>query len=175
MSYHRFLSVVTSNSGGCGKSPSSNYSSYSPPHSYIPSSLLSSPSSCPSFKTGTGGGGGSFRHSSDPHAAASSFLSDFSPVTGSGGGAWRDHAHPHHPHPSNPLMSSHQSFAVGPPIMKRKKPRTSFTRLQICELEKRFHQQKYLASGERAGLASKLNMTDSQVKTWFQNRRTKWR
>ena len=60
-------------------------------------------------------------------------------------------------------------------LMKRKKPRTSFTRLQICELEKRFHQQKYLASGERATLASKLNMTDSQVKTWFQNRRTKWR
>ncbi|XP_038045307.1 T-cell leukemia homeobox protein 3-like [Patiria miniata] len=58
---------------------------------------------------------------------------------------------------------------------KRKKPRTSFTRLQICELEKRFHRQKYLASAERAGLAKTLKMTDAQVKTWFQNRRTKWR
>ncbi|KAL4631178.1 T-cell leukemia homeobox protein 3-like [Arapaima gigas] len=58
---------------------------------------------------------------------------------------------------------------------KRKKPRTSFSRLQICELEKRFHRQKYLASVERAALAKTLKMTDAQVKTWFQNRRTKWR
>ncbi|XP_009465282.1 PREDICTED: T-cell leukemia homeobox protein 2 [Nipponia nippon] len=58
---------------------------------------------------------------------------------------------------------------------KRKKPRTSFSRVQICELEKRFHRQKYLASAERATLAKALKMTDAQVKTWFQNRRTKWR
>uniref|UniRef100_A0A3B3BH32 T cell leukemia homeobox 1 n=1 Tax=Oryzias melastigma TaxID=30732 RepID=A0A3B3BH32_ORYME len=58
---------------------------------------------------------------------------------------------------------------------KKKKPRTSFSRLQICELEKRFHRQKYLASAERAALAKALKMTDAQVKTWFQNRRTKWR
>uniref|UniRef100_A0A6I8SEC8 T cell leukemia, homeobox 2 n=1 Tax=Xenopus tropicalis TaxID=8364 RepID=A0A6I8SEC8_XENTR len=58
---------------------------------------------------------------------------------------------------------------------KRKKPRTSFSRLQICELEKRFHRQKYLASAERVSLAKALRMSDSQVKTWFQNRRTKWR
>ncbi|XP_004371262.1 T-cell leukemia homeobox protein 3 [Trichechus manatus latirostris] len=58
---------------------------------------------------------------------------------------------------------------------KRKKPRTSFSRVQICELEKRFHRQKYLASAERAALAKSLKMTDAQVKTWFQNRRTKWR
>uniref|UniRef100_U3IB41 T cell leukemia homeobox 3 n=1 Tax=Anas platyrhynchos platyrhynchos TaxID=8840 RepID=U3IB41_ANAPP len=53
---------------------------------------------------------------------------------------------------------------------KRKKPRTSFSRVQICELEKRFHRQKYLASAERAALAKSLKMTDAQVKTWFQNR-----
>ncbi|XP_042241229.1 T-cell leukemia homeobox protein 2-like [Homarus americanus] len=58
---------------------------------------------------------------------------------------------------------------------KRKKPRTSFTRVQVNELEKRFNKQKYLASSERAQLAKQLNMTDAQVKTWFQNRRTKWR
>ncbi|KAG7250775.1 hypothetical protein CRUP_025027 [Coryphaenoides rupestris] len=58
---------------------------------------------------------------------------------------------------------------------KRKKPRTSFSRQQISELEKRFYRQKYLASAERSGLAKSLHMTDAQVKTWFQNRRTKWR
>nr|XP_057912267.1 T-cell leukemia homeobox protein 1-like [Doryrhamphus excisus] len=58
---------------------------------------------------------------------------------------------------------------------KKKKPRTSFSRLQICELEKRFHRQKYLSSAERSVLAKALKMSDAQVKTWFQNRRTKWR
>ncbi|KAK0396508.1 hypothetical protein QR680_001744 [Steinernema hermaphroditum] len=58
---------------------------------------------------------------------------------------------------------------------KQKKPRTSFTKKQVALLETRFLDQKYLASAERAHLASQLNMSDSQVKTWFQNRRTKWR
>ncbi|XP_063431082.1 homeobox protein pnx-like [Mytilus trossulus] len=58
---------------------------------------------------------------------------------------------------------------------KKKKPRTSFSRLTIIELEKRFEQQKYLASSERTHLAKALKISDSQVKTWFQNRRTKWR
>lgn len=42
-------------------------------------------------------------------------------------------------------------------------------------LQVRFRDQKYLASSERAVLARELCMTDGQVKTWFQNRRTKWR
>ena len=66
---------------------------------------------------------------------------------------------------------SYQSRA--PP--RHKKPRTSFTKNQITLLETIFLEQKYLASSERAVLASRLNMSDAQVKTWFQNRRTKWR
>ncbi|XP_019328635.1 PREDICTED: T-cell leukemia homeobox protein 2 [Aptenodytes forsteri] len=87
--------------------------------------------------------------------------------------------------PSPPLLAAALSpFAatrrIGHPYQnrtppKRKKPRTSFSRVQICELEKRFHRQKYLASAERATLAKALKMTDAQVKTWVQNRRTKWR
>nr|XP_023653436.1 T-cell leukemia homeobox protein 1-like isoform X4 [Paramormyrops kingsleyae] len=78
------------------------------------------------------------------------------------------------------IVSTAYSTMTGHPYQnrsptKKKKPRTSFTRHQICELEKRFHRQKYLASAERAGLAKTLKMTDGQVKTWFQNRRTKWR
>ncbi|XP_050461929.1 homeobox protein Hox-A10 [Cataglyphis hispanica] len=92
-------------------------------------------------------------------------------------------AHPLQPHPhlkdrlavagAFPRRIGHPYQNRTPP--KRKKPRTSFTRLQIAELEKRFHKQKYLASAERAALAKSLKMTDAQVKTWFQNRRTKWR
>ncbi|KAB0404344.1 hypothetical protein E2I00_005281, partial [Balaenoptera physalus] len=45
----------------------------------------------------------------------------------------------------------------------------------IFALEKTFEQTKYLAGPERARLAYSLGMTESQVKVWFQNRRTKWR
>ncbi|VDK63423.1 unnamed protein product [Onchocerca ochengi] len=56
-----------------------------------------------------------------------------------------------------------------------KKPRTSFTRKQIASLESKFLAQKYLANTERVNLANQLEMSNMQVKTWFQNRRTKWR
>ena len=36
-----------------------------------------------------------------------------------------------------------------------------------------FHDQKYLTINERNNLAKNLNLTDAQIKTWFQNRRTK--
>lgn len=49
---------------------------------------------------------------------------------------------------------------------KRKKPRTSFTKQQIHELERRFIKQRYLGSADRAALAKGLKMTDAQVKTW---------
>ncbi|KAK6110492.1 Homeobox domain family protein [Brugia pahangi] len=58
---------------------------------------------------------------------------------------------------------------------RRKKPRAFFTRKQVESLESRFLAQKYLASTERVNLANQLKMSDIQVKTWFQNRRTKWR
>ncbi|XP_067933801.1 homeobox protein Nkx-6.2-like isoform X2 [Watersipora subatra] len=58
---------------------------------------------------------------------------------------------------------------------KKKNTRPTFTGSQIFALEKTFEQQKYLAGPERGRLAFALGMTESQVKVWFQNRRTKWR
>ena len=58
---------------------------------------------------------------------------------------------------------------------KKKKPRTAFSREQVSELEKKFNDKKYLSSAERGELAEKLKLSDMQVKTWFQNRRMKFK
>ncbi|CAH1153534.1 unnamed protein product, partial [Phaedon cochleariae] len=58
---------------------------------------------------------------------------------------------------------------------KKKKARTTFTGRQIFELEKQFEVKKYLSSSERSEMAKLLNVTETQVKIWFQNRRTKWK
>nr|AUN27656.1 NK6 [Terebratalia transversa] len=57
----------------------------------------------------------------------------------------------------------------------KKHTRPTFSGHQIFALEKTFEQTKYLAGPERARLAYALGMSESQVKVWFQNRRTKWR
>lgn len=58
---------------------------------------------------------------------------------------------------------------------KDKKGRATFSGVQIEELEKAFQSTQYLTTAERARLADRLNLNESQVKIWFQNRRTKCR
>ncbi|UJR33041.1 hypothetical protein I4U23_020500 [Adineta vaga] len=58
---------------------------------------------------------------------------------------------------------------------KQRKPRTAFTDAQLNALEKSFERQKYLSVQERLELANRLHLSDTQVKTWYQNRRTKWK
>ncbi|CAG2113036.1 unnamed protein product [Medioppia subpectinata] len=53
--------------------------------------------------------------------------------------------------------------------------RAVFHSLQRKGLERRFQKQKYITKPERQNLAQSLNLSDSQVKVWFQNRRMKWR
>ncbi|XP_033122479.1 homeobox protein not2-like [Anneissia japonica] len=58
---------------------------------------------------------------------------------------------------------------------KSKRVRTIFTQEQLDSLEQEFARQQYMVGSERLYLASTLNLTESQVKVWFQNRRIKWR
>ncbi|XP_057673645.1 homeobox protein Dlx4a-like [Corythoichthys intestinalis] len=58
---------------------------------------------------------------------------------------------------------------------KIRKPRTIYSSLQLQALNQRFQQTQYLALPERADLASKLGLTQTQVKIWFQNKRSKYK
>ncbi|XP_077007961.1 homeobox protein Nkx-2.6 [Tamandua tetradactyla] len=60
-----------------------------------------------------------------------------------------------------------------PKAPPRRKPRVLFSQTQVLELERRFKQQRYLSAPEREHLASALQLTSTQVKIWFQNRRYK--
>ncbi|XP_070582013.1 barH-like 1 homeobox protein [Ptychodera flava] len=73
----------------------------------------------------------------------------------------------------NEISSSRDSPSVR--TKKPRKARTAFTDHQLNTLERNFERQKYLSVQDRMDLAASLNLTDTQVKTWYQNRRTKWK
>ncbi|EDV20834.1 uncharacterized protein TRIADDRAFT_9560, partial [Trichoplax adhaerens] len=57
----------------------------------------------------------------------------------------------------------------------RKGGQIRFSVNQTTDLEKKFETHKYLSPNERKLLAARVKLTEKQVKTWFQNRRAKWR
>lgn len=85
--------------------------------------------------------------------------------------------HPEHPF----LMPSVAGFPLAPIYQhdspgkhcRRRKARTVFSDQQLNGLEKRFEAQRYLSTPERVELANQLSLSETQVKTWFQNRRMK--
>ncbi|KAF7995264.1 hypothetical protein HCN44_004736 [Aphidius gifuensis] len=110
---------------------------------------------------------------------------------GGGPGGAHPQGHPHQtPRDSYPLfpwlLSRHgrlfpHRFPAGPdipgfllqPFRKPKRIRTAFSPSQLLKLEHAFEKNHYVVGAERKQLAQALSLTETQVKVWFQNRRTK--
>ena len=67
------------------------------------------------------------------------------------------------------------NYSPSPMKCKKKKSRTVFSRNQVYQLESTFDLKRYLSSAERTALAARLNLSETQIKIWFQNRRNKWK
>nr|XP_006817540.1 PREDICTED: barH-like 2 homeobox protein-like [Saccoglossus kowalevskii] len=89
------------------------------------------------------------------------------------------HPHLHQSSTRQRVMDVPTEEPLAPTLpIKPKRPRrrrTAFTQSQLSFLEKKFRCQKYLSVSDRGTVAEKLNLSETQVKTWYQNRRTKWK
>ncbi|XP_039995788.1 NK1 transcription factor related 2-like,a [Xiphias gladius] len=73
------------------------------------------------------------------------------------------------------VPSPHKRRRPDQACAKPRRARTAFTYEQLVALENKFRATRYLSVCERLNLALSLSLTETQVKIWFQNRRTKWK
>ncbi|KAH3789219.1 ventral anterior homeobox 2a-like [Dreissena polymorpha] len=66
-------------------------------------------------------------------------------------------------------------FPAALDLDRPKRARTTFSPDQLYELETEFRRNQYLVGKERTDLAKRLKLSETQVKVWFQNRRTKYK
>ena len=62
---------------------------------------------------------------------------------------------------------------LSPSSADEKRPRTAFTASQLDRLRDEFDASKYLNEDRRLSLARELDLNESQIKIWFQNKRAK--
>lgn len=69
------------------------------------------------------------------------------------------------------LKSNNHQQLISKTGRKPRRRRTAFTHAQLAFLERKFRCQKYLSVADRSDVADSLNLSETQVKTWYQNRR----
>lgn len=79
------------------------------------------------------------------------------------------------PETGDHMTGGSSTVKVGVKTKKMRKPRTIYSSMQLQVLNKRFQRTQYLALPERAELAASLGLTQTQVKIWFQNKRSKFK
>ncbi|XP_054162449.1 barH-like 2 homeobox protein [Oppia nitens] len=88
------------------------------------------------------------------------------------------HHNHHHQHRDNCEANRSSSLDTIRRFRKpsiERKPRQAYNTKQLERLENEFQNDKYLSVSKRMELSIALNLTEVQIKTWFQNRRTKWK
>ncbi|KAL7848251.1 hypothetical protein AOLI_G00229690 [Acnodon oligacanthus] len=71
----------------------------------------------------------------------------------------------------SPVASKELAPSTSPATGRR--ARTAFTAKQIENLERAFKRNAYLGAQDKAELCKRLNLSDKQIRNWFQNRRMK--